>query len=349
MSETLSIVSASATAGVVGAFGLSSKSFSVFTAACYEIVTDNSFVLRCVISGVIAMALYIAFGLYVSHFYPREVSRKVFAWSWKADFPLAIISLLIGSPLVQAFGVAHDKWGIMKTYTDITEHGWIYYFVSIPLYLFLWDAVFFTFHFMLHFEPLYSMSHAYHHAFRPPVAWSGIAIDPVETVFNGLAPYLVPLFIMPFHTYTVYAINVMLVGWALLLHSSSEWKGNWLLVGTDTHNIHHSMGIRNGNYGAIFKIFDRIFGTIVENKLPYWMEEEKKAREEAKAAAMKELLAKVTTSTREGRLSNVKKALSIQQEQQEEKVVAPQRDIHQFSSTSASDNDSCEEDDEHCD
>lgn len=118
------------------------------------------------------------------------------------------------------------------------------------------------------------------------VAWSGIAIDPIENIFSGLGPYLVPLFILPFHLPTVYVINVLLVGWALLLHSSCPWGGNWLLVGTVTHNMHHASGIKNGNYGALTKLFDRAFGTLLpEDARPFWMKAEASSRLQAAEAA----------------------------------------------------------------
>ena len=199
---------------------------------------------------------------------------------------LALISLACGSPVIAAFAVAHERWGILKTYNDISEHGVAWWLVSIPVYLLIWDFWFYVLHLVLHMQPVYRWSHANHHAFRPPVAYSGIAIDPIELVFSGLGPYILPLFALPFHLPTVYVINVLLVGWATMLHSACPWRGNWLFVGATTHNMHHARGIVNGNYAAIFKLYDRIFGTLVdESKLPPWMEAEFKAREEAAAAA----------------------------------------------------------------
>lgn len=174
------------------------------------------------------------------------------------------------------------------TYTDVNEYGWLWLLASIPIYLLLWDAVFYVLHLCLHIEPIYSYSHANHHAFRPPVAWSGIAIDPIENFFSGLCPYLVPLFILPFHVYTVYAINVALVGWATLLHSSCTWRGNWLFLGPTCHNVHHEFGKMNGNYGAIFKIWDRMFGTLrPDEKLAFWMQKEEEDRQFAATVSEK--------------------------------------------------------------
>ena len=126
-------------------------------------------------------------------------------------------------------------------------------------------------------EPVYSVSHANHHRFKPPVAWSGIAIDPVETIFSGLAPYLVPLFILPFHLPTVYAVNIGLVAWATWLHSSSTVKLHWLLQSPTTHNRHHAAGIRNGNYSPIFRHMDWLFGTLLDDRPAPWMADEANA------------------------------------------------------------------------
>lgn len=142
--------------------------------------------------------------------------------------------------------------------------------ISIPLYLVLWDLTFYITHLFLHWEPIYRLSHCNHHAFRPPVAWSGIAIDPFETIFSGILPYIVPLFVVPFHLHTVYAVNILLVGWATMLHSSCPWQGNWLMIGARDHNVHHARGKMNTNFAAIFKIWDRMFGTLDTTTVPYW-------------------------------------------------------------------------------
>lgn len=178
--------------------------------------------------------------------------------------------------------MAHTKWCIMGTYMGLPweQHPWGYtgvqavaaWLISIPVYMLLWDFWFYILHLILHIEPVYSLSHANHHAFKPPVAWSGIAIDPIEELFSGIGPMLLPILLpfpfvgyIPFHLPTVYAINISLVAWALMLHSSCTWPGNWLFMGPIYHNRHHATGrLKNGNYGAIFKVYDRLFGTLLE-------------------------------------------------------------------------------------
>jgi sterol desaturase/sphingolipid hydroxylase (fatty acid hydroxylase superfamily) len=145
--------------------------------------------------------------------------------------------------------------------------------VQIPVYLLLWDATFYVLHrWVLHLPLFYKLSHVNHHVYRPPTAWSGIAIDPFDVIFEGIAPYLVPLFCrLPFHEHTVNAVNAVLMLHALILHSSCHREYSelpligpfmgWLMISPVGHNMHHNYGEKNAcNFGAIFKIFDRMGG-----------------------------------------------------------------------------------------
>ena len=120
-----------------------------------------------------------------------QVDRSVFALNFTSDFSLGLCSLLFFSPVLSAFSVAHEKYCIMKTYNAINDvqdgfGGWAWLAVSIPVYLLMFDTVFYVLHaLILHVEPFYSFSHSLHHAFKPPVAWSGIAIDPFESINSG--------------------------------------------------------------------------------------------------------------------------------------------------------------------
>jgi sterol desaturase/sphingolipid hydroxylase (fatty acid hydroxylase superfamily) len=226
----------------------------------------SEFLLRCAISGTIACALYFAFASIVARSYNRKVSRDVV----RHDIKLGLISLLFGSPMLQAFGVAQEKWGISRVYTSISDKGWLWWAISVPLYLLLWDLVFYVLHIALHNPFIFRISHFRHHKCRPPVPWSGIAIDPIETVFSGILPYIVPLFILPFHIYTVYALNILLMGWATLVHSSYDWSNSPIFMTPKDHNLHHHFGLKNGNFAAVFTFWDRLFGTLNRKDRPAW-------------------------------------------------------------------------------
>ncbi len=227
----------------------------------------GEFLLRSVISGAIATTLYLVFAWSFSRKYSRMVSRDVL----RHDIFWGVASLAVGSPILQVFGLLHEQHGISMMYMGFADYGWIWWALSIPIYVMLWDLVFYGGHLILHWPLVYRKSHFRHHMCRPPVPWSGIAIDPVETLLSGILPYVVPLFILPFHIYTVYAINILLMAWATLVHSSANWVGTSVMLGTKDHNLHHAFGLKNHNFGAVFTFWDRMFGTLNrKDTAPWW-------------------------------------------------------------------------------
>lgn len=226
----------------------------------------REFLLRCVISGGIATALYFVSAGLVSRWFDRDVARSV----RKHDIKLGIISLLFGSPVLQVFALLAEKYHVGKMYTDIGALGWGYWLLSLPLYVLCWDLVFYLTHLVLHMPYVYRKSHFRHHSCRPPVPWSGIAIDPFETILSGILPYTVPLFVFPFHVYTVYALNILLMFWATIVHSSLPWSGNPIFLTTRDHNLHHTYGLKNCNYAAVFTFWDRLFSTLNRRAVPPW-------------------------------------------------------------------------------
>jgi sterol desaturase/sphingolipid hydroxylase (fatty acid hydroxylase superfamily) len=226
----------------------------------------REFLLRCALSCVIALVLYFVGAWVVTRKWDRKVKRDTTDY----DIRLGIISLLSGTPMLQLFTWAAERFHFSKLYFNISEHGWGYWLLSLPLYVLCWDFVFYLTHLVLHWPLVYRKSHFRHHACRPPVPWSGIAIDPFETILSGIMPYTIPLLVFPFHIYTVYALNILLMFWALIVHSSLKWEGNAILLGTKDHNLHHAFGLKNCNFAAVFSFWDRLGGTIDRKTTPPW-------------------------------------------------------------------------------
>lgn len=226
----------------------------------------STWLLRSAISGAFAIVLYLVSAGVVARFWNRGVARSVV----KHDFKLGIISLVFGSPVIQGFAMTSERYGVGRMYTDIADRGWLYWAVSLPLYILCWDAVFYLTHLVLHIPFVYRKSHFRHHSCRPPVPWSGIAIDPFETILSGILPYTVPLFIFPFHLNTVYALNIGLMVWATLVHSSFDWGGNAIMLSPKDHNLHHAFGLKNSNFAAVFTFWDRLGNTLNRRQSPPW-------------------------------------------------------------------------------
>jgi sterol desaturase/sphingolipid hydroxylase (fatty acid hydroxylase superfamily) len=112
------------------------------------------------------------------------------------------------------------------------------------------------------------------------VAWSGIAIDAFETVMSGILPYVLPLFLgIPFNEKVVMGANAVLTFHALMLHSSClhRYPGalGWLLLSPVDHNKHHNYGERQAhNFAAIFKVWDRMGGTLCETEALWFKDDQ---------------------------------------------------------------------------
>ena len=109
---------------------------------CYGVFSDKELYLRCFISCLIALALYLIDGSIVHYFFKRNLTSKtrpkVFSFNWNSDVMLAIISLLSGTPVLQFFILAAEKYGSnsgMTLYKYPSEYAIWWMFLQIPTYL----------------------------------------------------------------------------------------------------------------------------------------------------------------------------------------------------------------------
>lgn len=229
--------------------------------------------IRCFFSSLGSIAAYLVYGKILTSIYPRKVlSRDIF----HHDMVWGFASLLWGTPIVQIFFMATCRWGISYGYERIQEYGVMYWALSIPLYLVLWDCVFYFGHRFLHLPVIYRFVHTKHHQCRAPVAWSALCIDPIDSIFEGFLPALTPLLIAPFHLTTVYALNLLLMSCAMWNHTSAKhWSSSKLFLGPKDHNLHHQFGQKNYNFAVLFSIWDRMFGTFNDTLTATWWEGDK--------------------------------------------------------------------------
>lgn len=70
--------------------------------------------------------------------------------------------------------------------------------------------------------------------------------------------------------WTVYALNIALMFWATLVHSSYPWQNSGIFMTPKDHNLHHAFGLKNANYAAVFTFWDRIGRTLDRARTPPW-------------------------------------------------------------------------------
>jgi sterol desaturase/sphingolipid hydroxylase (fatty acid hydroxylase superfamily) len=155
-----------------------------------------------------------------------------------------------------------DDW-----YTTIDEASW---WLVIPAYIVLADLGAYWAHRALHTRWLWP-THAWHHSPKFLYWLSGLRGSPVHMLVL-LAPYTLAFVVFPLPDAA--AINGVL----LVLNASNQHylhsnlklpyarQLEWLFVTPRFHFVHHSTtpSIANSNYGFLFSVWDRMFGTLTD-------------------------------------------------------------------------------------
>lgn len=187
--------------------------------------------------------------------------KKEVGWSLLNIFCLAIINLSI---------YFIYKGGHTKIYLDISEYGWFYFIITLPLLMFLQDTYFYWTHRALHTGFLYKKIHRVHHQFTNPSPWTTLAQHPLEIIPQNLF-FIIVLSIIPIHPIILFSFVLISTGINLLGHLGyelfpkwfvSSWLGKTFLTST-FHNMHHEYQIKN--FGLYFFFWDRLMGTYTPN------------------------------------------------------------------------------------
>lgn len=170
---------------------------------------------------------------------------------------VAIAMIVFASPL--------KKYN--QVYQDVSQHGWIWWFVSMLLMILLHDAYFYWTHRMMHHPKLFKVFHLIHHKSTNPSPWAAYSFHPLEGIVE--AGIIFPLvYLIPFHpsALMIFLLFMMIynvyghLGYEILPKKFNTHPiGRWMNTSV-THNMHHKYF--NGNYGLYFLFWDRIMGTI---------------------------------------------------------------------------------------
>lgn len=223
----------------------------------------------------------------------------LFAWGWprrvtgrrptdlldpQGDLRQSLVTAAVASFPITAFvRMDHCRGWAPTPLTGDGWTGWALYALQAGVFFVVLDFGVFFNHWMNHQLPwLYDLSHAVHHTYRPPVAWSAAAVDVSEGILGMGVPFMLTRLLVPCPLPMSYACMFAIQFWSVFVHSASHWPGNWLLLGPLDHQLHHKYGINAMNHGAVLTLWDRLTGTlrrgIPELKQPYWILEEMNAR-----------------------------------------------------------------------
>lgn len=193
---------------------------------------------------------------------PSDYRREILHSALTSLIFGAVTWLCLGTPLRQ----------YTQFYTEVSEYGWGWLALSIPLTLLVHDAYFYWAHRLMHHPRLYRHVHLVHHKSVNPSPWAAYSFHPVEAVLEaGIVPLL--LVTMPLHPLSFWAfVTLMLLfnvyghlGYELFPKSTyTHPLGRWLNSSVH-HNLHHEKFL--GNYGLYFTIWDRLCGTLRADSL----------------------------------------------------------------------------------
>ncbi len=123
-------------------------------------------------------------------------------------------------------------------------------------------------HFVEHKVPLFWRMHLIHHADNNVDVTSGLRHHPLESVWRGLF-FLVAIVISGAPIYGVMIYQTLLTVFTGVTHANislPKWMDkitSYILVSPNMHKVHHhwKQPFTDSNYGAVFSIWDRLFGT----------------------------------------------------------------------------------------
>ena len=223
-------------------------------------------------SGYVAMMLVlVAICWPFERWVPRIAKKKV-----SIARLIAIFSVMLATTVVLQF---YDWWGQPALITTFVKFkffslsklpipDWALILVSMLLL----DFFYFLAHLISHHVPPIWRLHKIHHADENVTAFSSLLHHPLESIYvalfvTGLAVMLgMPVLVLVYFGIAL-AAHAVFSHANIALPEALDRKLRWILVTPDVHRTHHSQNLAEGNsnFGAMFTIWDRLFGTYIDH------------------------------------------------------------------------------------
>ncbi|EGD77304.1 sterol desaturase [Salpingoeca rosetta] len=159
-----------------------------------------------------------------------------------ANISVTMIWMRYIEPLVWTYG-----------YFDRHAFSFTWFLLSIPIYMFIFDAWFYWTHRWLHDIPfLWDHVHRIHHQFKEPSAFAQDAVHPFEAILQGPLGHYLPTLFFPIHPIAHAAFGFLSSVFAVAAHDGRQWDIN-------DHYYHHcaGKGRKNSfNYSLYWPLWD---------------------------------------------------------------------------------------------
>ena len=161
--------------------------------------------------------------------------------------------------------------------TPVVVHGTVVRIQHLPsvvkliMALFVADFVIYWIHRAQHSFDVFWRTHAWHHSIEEMYWFAGFRTSFLHSLIYNIPQVFIPVTVCqlsPAEAAVGYSIGLLVQFWE---HTNIRVNLGWLervIVTPDYHRIHHSATIHRGkNLGAIFRIWDQLFGTYVDPRL----------------------------------------------------------------------------------
>ncbi|SNW63014.1 Fatty acid hydroxylase (C-5 sterol desaturase putative) [Orpheovirus IHUMI-LCC2] len=146
-----------------------------------------------------------------------------------------------------------------KVFYNIYEYNISSQIFYIMVFICLSEFLIYWIHRLLHDIPfLYKNLHKPHHEFIYVDPFAAGAFHPLDAFLQGFPYFAIPIFV-PLHQYFILASLLFVICWSVSIHDRYALVNWYILNGAKHHHYHHTKF--NYNYGQVFTICDRIFGT----------------------------------------------------------------------------------------
>ncbi len=157
--------------------------------------------------------------------------------------------------------------GYTTIYTNMSPHGWGYFFLTLVIMIILHDSYFYWTHRLLHTRWLFKKIHRVHHRSANPTPLAAYSFHPLEALLESLIvfPFItiwpVHLFAFLLFTFLVLLMNVIgHLGFEFIPDQVRNSLPGQYLTSATHHNLHHQKS--NKNFGYYFTFWDKLMKTL---------------------------------------------------------------------------------------
>jgi sterol desaturase/sphingolipid hydroxylase (fatty acid hydroxylase superfamily) len=201
---------------------------------------------------------------------PRRELKPVKTRRWVTNWAIVVVDSVAVRLVFKAAAVGGALWAAengVGLFNIVAAPLWIAVLVSIvALDLAIWAS-----HLASHKIPVLWRLHRMHHSDVDIDVTTAIRFHPIEILLSMVWKYAVVL-ALGAPAVAVLVFEIILNGLAMFNHANLRlplWLDRWLrllVVTPDMHRVHHSIDRRetDSNYGFNLSVWDRIFGTYVD-------------------------------------------------------------------------------------